>query len=497
MSGELLIGIDIGTSSCKTVIFDRCGAVLAQAREPYDLIRRGDEVEQDPQDYIRAATSGVKRVLEMVPGAADRVVGIGLTGQVPTDIFLDKDGMPLMPGISWQDTRARLQAQKIAEEYPPERMLAEVGSNVSVSSSWSASRLLWVYENRRETARKTRKILMPKDYVGFAFTGKYLSDGWSCKSTVNLSSGKPCGELLNFLGFGADVMPAVEKWSAIRGGLTSEAAHRLGLKQGTPVSNGCSDAPAAMLGSGIFHSPGIAFDSAGTSEIVGVSAPCDAFAEGLMTIPSSVTGSLAVIYGPTQCGSSSLVWLNRNITGQTDCEAAFSKAAEAPWGSGGLMFIPYLAGERSPICDADIRGSFVNLGIEHDSRFMTRAVLEGVGFSVRHCLSIACSAAGIKCRSLRVTGGGSGSDLWLKIKSGICGVPVEIPRCRNACALGAAMTVAVGAGLYSSLAEASENMVLIEDSVEAPAEAKELYDKMFEQYLQEVGFSRVRTKFSK
>lgn len=493
MSEPLLIGIDIGTSSCKTVLFDIRGNSLAESREEYGLYRNGVEVEQDPADYVRAVFGGIKSVLASVDGAADRVAGIGLTGQVPTDIFVDRNGQPLMRGISWQDTRATAQAELIASRYTKEQMLAEVGSNVPISPSWSASRLLWVSQNRKEIAGKTYRTLMPKDYIGYVLTGKYMSDGWSCKSTVNLLTGKPCDGLLGFLGYTSGVMPEIGKWSDLRGGLSATAARELGLKQGIPVSNGCSDAPAAMLGSGIFTSPGIAFDSAGTSEIIGMSSATDASADGLMTIPSSVTGSLAVLYGPTQSGSGSLVWLN-SVLGRNDYGAAMLEAAKAPCGSGELMFVPYLQGERSPLWNTEVRGSFVNLSINHDRACMTRAVLEGVGFSVRHCLSIAEKASGIKCTELRITGGAGNSELWLKIKSGICGAPVRTLGCKNACALGAAMTAAVGTGIYTDFSQASEKMVSLEKTIKAPPEWVDTYNASFAGYLREVGFSLQRTE---
>ncbi len=491
---HLLLGIDIGTGSCKAVLFTAQGHPMAVARSEYLLYRSSNGVvEQAPQDYLDATVACIRSLCRQIPELPEQLLGIGLTGQVPTDIFLDADGKPLMHGISWQDSRAEAEASIIAEHYTAEEMEQAVGSNVPISSAWSASRLLWVKRNRPDIAEKCKMILMPKDYVGFFLTGRYHSDGWSCKSTVHLQSGRPCRELLEFLGFSEAHMPSIRPWGSLRGGLTAEAAATTGLKAGTPVAVGCSDGPAAMLGCGILSSPYIAFDSCGTSEIVGFSTELDLSCRGLMTIPSCVTGSHAITYAPTQSGSSSILWLaEKLLAGQMTPEELFARAASAPSGSNGLLFLPYLAGERGPIWESRVRGSFTQIDSRHGCAEFARAVMEGVALSVRHCLAAGESARnGRPLTALRLTGGGSRNPLWRQIKADVCCTPVELLECDEACALGAAITAAVAVGLYPDCAVASERMVRVKERIMPSDDAKQ-YDAVFERYLREAEYSLCR-----
>ncbi len=494
-SDELLLGIDIGTGSCKTVLFDLSGTPVASASEKYPLYsHKNGYVEQNPKDYWNAVVSCVHTILAEHPEVKQRIAAIGLTGQVPTDIFLDRYGQPLMNGISWQDTRAVIQAKELQSRYTAEEMQKAVGSNVPISASWSASRLLWVTQNLPDIARKCTTILMPKDYIGYKMTGEYMSDGWSCKSTVNILTNTPCAELLEYLGFSPSHMPEIASWSALRGKLSASAADELGLPAGIPVANGCSDAPATMLGCGVFSSSDIGFNSCGTSEIVGVSTVNSNSCRELMTIPSSVTGSLSIVYGPTQSGSSSLLWYTGQLLGLDTPDKAFTDASTVPCGADGLLFIPYLAGERAPLWEANVRGSFVNISNTHTSHHFARAILEGVGFSVRHCLQTAKGVTGTYAKSLRLTGGGSRTALWRQIKADICKLPVEIMKCDEACALGAAMTAAVAVGFFPTLEEASCRMVKVTDRIMPSSEASDTYDRLFSQYLFEVKASLDRLK---
>ena len=491
MNNELIIGIDIGTSSCKAVLFDCHGNAVAWAKESYPLFVLGNGyVEQNAEDYWTATVSCVRRLVSADSSYRDRIKAIGLTGQVPTDIFLDENGSPLIRGISWQDTRAVKQAEMLRERYTAEEMYKILGSNVPISPSWSASRLLWVTQNLGDVAKRCKKIVLPKDYVGFKMTGGYMSDGWSCKSTVNLHNNTPCSSLLEYLGFSDSHMPEVASWSTLRGTLTKSAAETLGLSAKTVVSNGCSDAPATMLGCGVLSAPGIGFNSCGTSEIVGMSIDSNAMCRELMTIPSTVTGACSIIYGPTQSGGNSLLWYANNILNTNDVDALLANAEKSPTGCGGLMFIPYISGERCPLWEPDVRGSFVSISASHTSSDFARAIMEGVGFSVRHCLEFATKAnQNIKPSVIRVTGGGSRSALWRQIKADITGVPIETLKCDEACALGAAMTAAVGTSLFSSYPEASSSMLSVSSQTLPNPDAHTLYSQLFTNYLQESTYS--------
>ncbi len=483
MKQRYLIGIDIGTSSCKTVLFDKSGNIICQASDKYPLYRNGIQVEQAPDDYYAALKNCIFQMNKECPEKMADVAGIGLTGQVPTDIFLDENGVPLCNAISWQDTRATKEAARIESHFGKARMKELVGSDVPISASWSASRYLWFSEHMPSEKQRCHKILMPKDYIGFKLTDTYMSDAWSCKSTANIFEGKPSEEVLAFTGFSSDNMPQIQTWSHIRGGLSKAAADELGLKEGIPISNGCSDAPATMLGSGVFLKSGTAFDSAGTSEIIGISADSIYEAEGMMTIPSHVTGALSIVYGPTQSGSSTLLWLMNNIIHTEDWSKTVEMAETVAAGSDGLLFLPYLSGERAPIWNTDIRGMFAGLSSSHTSAHMVRAVMEGVAFCVRHCIDRSSLERQEEVHSIRITGGGSRSELWAQIKADACNVKVETLECPEACALGAAMTVAVGIGMYDSFVAASENMVRVGKTYAPNKITADIYSKAYEKFI--------------
>ena len=484
MKREYLLGIDIGTSSVKTVLFDSVGNSVAVASEQYGLKRNGAHVEQNPQDYYWAIQKSISALRETRSAEMDAIVGIGLTGQTPTDIFLDREGQPLMAGISWQDTRAVDEARRIREKFGVEKMREMVANNVPITASWSASRYLWFTKHCPELAKRCTKVSFPKDYVGFRMTGTHLSDAWNMRSTVNLQTGRGNEELLSFLGISSEQLPLIGQVQTLRGGLTEVAAKELGLKSGIPVSVGCGDALATMLGSGVLLSPGVAFDSAGTSEIIGMSIQSgDYGTEELMTVPKSVTNTLPIVYGPTQSGSGSLVWLLRNILRKEDMDDALAEASTVPAGSDGMLFLPYLAGERAPLWLPHVRGGFSGMSAAHTSAHLIRATLEGVGYSVNHCLDLISKKCNVAPKVIRVSGGGSRIPLWLQIKADITGTPIETLECDNACALGAAMTVAVGIGMFSDFAEVSKAMVRLQNRLEPNMEQHETYKRGFLQYL--------------
>ena len=491
---DLLLGIDLGTSSCKIVAFTRTGEIVKMARKSYPVFRpRPGFVEQRAEDYWEAVCAILTEWnLESGSILAD-ICSIGVTGQTSTEIFLDQEGKVLYPAITWQDIRAAEEAEIIRSEFSEFDLLGILGSNVPVSASWSASRMLWLSRHEPEIAKRVAKLLQPKDYVNFRLTGSYFADPWISKSLAHLRTGEVNPNYLRFLGFSTEVVAARHLPFEKCGVVSPEAASSTGLKAGTSVVCGCSDAPATMMGSGAFERPGIAFNCTGTSEIVGLSCGKMCTAEGLMTIPDHLTGSVTIVYGPTQSGSSSLLWLNEKITGQSYQEAV--KGAESsPPGANGLLFLPYLNGERAPIWDPAAKGAFLGLTAEHDRDDLSRSVMEGVGFSLRHILSNACSVSDNHPDVLRISGGGVRDRIWCQIRADITQIPVELLACNEASALGAAMMAGIGAGYWSDTYEASRSLVSVTERLEPDREYKSLYDVMFTQYLKAYEYQRLMRK---
>lgn len=480
MADTLLLGIDIGTSSCKLTVITEKGEIAAMAKSDYEVFMYdGNRYEQNAEDYWLGSLSALKKIEEENSGILSKIKAIGVIGQTSTEIFVDKNGKPLRPAIIWKDTRATAEAEMIKKDFGEQKLEGLLGAKVPISANWAASRLLWISRNEPAIAQNTYKILQPKDYINFKLTGKYFSDKWINKSVVNTFTGEVPQEYINYLGFSPDVIPSVFAPFEVCGGVTAEIAELTGLSVDTPVVAGWSDGPATMLGSGAFEKEGIAFNCTGTSEIIGMSVKETKYVDGLMTIPAHLTGSVAIIYGPTQSGSSSLLWYNKNIRGGEDFVSLTNSAAEEKSGCDGLVFLPYLAGERAPVWDTEARGIFANINSQHNSGSLVRAIMEGVAFSVRHCIETAQNATGIVPDSIRLSGGGSKTALWNQIRADVCKRKVQMCKCEETSALGAVILAGVGIGLWENLCEASKSIVKTAKSYEPDTQTFDVYDKNF------------------
>jgi xylulokinase len=485
MSGQYLLGGDIGTSSAKLTLFDTEGNIIAKAKRSYPVNRPEEGyAEQNPEDYWLAVKECIREILAAVPGAAERIIGYAAAGQTSTEVMLGKDGKPVYPAITWQDTRASEQADKIAKRFTLEERHSMLGFKTSATNGTGA-RFLWLRENRPEIAERIWKVMQPKDYVNYKLTGETASDAWSYRSLVNINTFKPACPLLDFIGMPEDVLCGIMRSYDVCGRVSAAGAEETGLRAGTLVACGFSDSIGTVLSSGVLVDTGLAYNCTGTSEIVGVSLRDIVHAPGLVTMPGYIVGSHSVIYGTTQSGSSSLTWLYNNILHETDFDGGIMRAAEVPAGAGGVVFLPYLNGERAPIWDSRARGAFIGLSAAHDSRHLTRAVLEGVSMSVRHCLEIAANAAGELPRELRLMGGGSRSSVWNQIRADVCQIPVTVTQGDEGCTPGAAMLVGYAAGIWKSLAEASAGLVRTSGWYEPDVSKKPVYDAAFEAYRNE------------
>lgn len=480
---NLLLGIDIGTSSCKLALISEKGSVVDVAKSDYELFSyEENRFEQNAEDYWLGTLAALRKIEENTPGVLAKVKAIGVIGQTSTEIFVDKSGVPLRPAIIWKDTRAVKEAEMIKRDFGEEKLLKLLGIEVPITPNWAASRLLWVSRNEPLVAKNTYKILQPKDYVNFKLTGKYFSDKWINKSVVNSHTGEVPEEYINYLGFTPEVIPKTYAPFEVAGTVSAEVAALTGLCEGTPVVAGWSDGPATMLGSGAFLKEGIAFNCTGTSEIIGISTKKAKYVKGLMTLPEHITGSVAIIYGPTQSGSSSLLWYLSKIRERNEFSEAVELAESVEAGAGGLVFLPYLAGERAPIWDTEARGVFANINANHKNASFVRAIMEGVSFSVRHCLETAEAALGITAEDIVISGGGSKIPLWNQIRADANKKRVVLTDSAESSALGAVILAAVGIGIFENLEKASAALVKTGKVYEPNPETYAAYDQNYKCY---------------
>ncbi|NPV53042.1 MAG: hypothetical protein HPY71_05915 [Firmicutes bacterium] len=492
MGQACLLGIDVGTSSCKVTLYGIHGNLIAQASGDYPVSRPSPlEAEQDPADWWEAARRAIAGVLNS-PGV-DRaaIKGIGLSGQTPTQVLVDRQGNPVRPAIIWQDARAAGEARWLREEVGRERLQWFLGMDLPIEPTWTPARLLWLSRNEPGSLERTYKILQPKDYIGFKLTGEFFSDSWSSKGLVHLITGRPVHEYLELVGVDAGHAPRCFRPFEVAGYTTPGAAEETSLPPGIPVVSGWSDALCGMLALKAFSGPARGFNLSGTSEIAGVSSR-DTVSDplGLVPVPRELTGEVAITYGPTQCGSDSLKWFIEAFgppvtatTFDTFDELVREGTASSNWGSRGpIIFLPYLRGERAPIWDPLAKGVFLGVTREHGRADFIRAVLEGVAFSVRHVLTTAEESSGVTATSVALAGGGARNGEWSQVRADVLGRPVEVLEVVESGTLGAAILASVGAGIYESVRQATEGMVKIASVYEPSTGGRGEYDELFEVY---------------
>jgi xylulokinase len=485
MADPQLIGLDVGTTSCKAGLFDARGNLIALASAPHGVRRWGDgRVEQDAEWYWDGAVRCLRELLA-APGADRRhLVGMSACGQAPTMILLDGAGAPVRPAILWQDTRAAAEAAALAEDPGRDVLAAWLGVPWPVDASLPLARLLWLRRHEPESVAQARLVLLPKDFVQLRLTGAVATDTWSGKGLVHQGTRQPIGALRALTGLDLGAVPPALASDEVMGRVSAAGAAATGLPEGLPVAAGWTDAMAAMLGSGGLDRAGLAADVSGTSEVVGLTLGARPAAAGpLLTAPVVDSGRWQ-LYGPTQSSGGSLGWaLQAFASPALETEAALVEAATAPPGAGGVLFLPYLEGERAPLWDPRARGAFVGLGSAHSRAHLLRAVLEGVACSVRHILHTAEALAGAPAAELRVAGGGSRLALWNQIKADAVGRPVRACVTSENGVLGAAMLAAVGAGVYGDVTAAGEAMVQLLDPLAPDPETAATYDRLYERYV--------------
>jgi xylulokinase len=371
LANQLVLGIDVGTSSVKALFLEPYGSFVARDEAKLPIHRDGKEVEQNPLDYLNAVKELAKRNSELLK----KVVAIGLSGQTPTVVCVDAEGNPTLPALIWQDNRAEEEARLLAQHFG--NPLHVIGTSLPWSASACPAKMMWISKHRKEEQRKTRWVLQPKDFVGMHLTGRAISDPWSSKGLCNVKTREAIDELLEFVGWSSQVSPELADGYESRGEVTKESAEQFGIPAGIPVSVGWSDAMTGMLALGVMTEPR-SFIITGTSAIVGVSsrhAPDDG--GNLYVIPQTCA-PLAVTYGPTQMSGGSISWMSKilNVTEDELVEMGNSDTSESV-----PIYLPYINGERAPLWNSEIRGRFIGMDIAHEQSSFARSVMEGISWA--------------------------------------------------------------------------------------------------------------------
>lgn len=479
---ELLLAHDLGTTGNKASLFTAEGTLLASAFHPYGTrYERPGWAEQDPADWWEAVALSTRRLLLEAGRAPEDVAAVGFSGQMMACLPVDAGGDPLTDAIIWADQRAQREAEWLRERIGAEEVYRITGHRAS--PSYTAAKLLWQREHQPELFATTHRILQPKDFVAYRLTGIMATDYSDASGTnlFDLNQRRWSERIMERLELPMELLPPALPSSTIIGGVTREAAEATGLAYDTPVVIGGGDGACATVGAGVVL-PSDAYNYIGSSSWISIVST-----EPLYD-PEQRTFTFAHLdpryffpTGTMQCAGGSYDWLDRLLrgdAGQPLYHELDALAASAPVGAQGLLFLPYLIGERSPHWNPNARACFVGLSMAHGRAEIARAVLEGVALNLRTILG-AFRQQGARIDALRVIGGGAKSPLWRQILADVLEVPLLRPRlAAEATALGAAIAAGVGVGLLPDYGAAADWVSVQQGEaprLDAVAEYDELY----------------------
>jgi xylulokinase len=474
---SVLVGLDVGTSGARAVAVDGEGNVVAEASAEYPLYSpHPGWTEQHPEDWWKSAKEALGKV---TVGVDDEVVGLGLTGQMHGSVFLDPSDEVIRPALLWNDQRTGEQCEEITVAVGEERLI-ELAGNPALTG-FQAPKILWLRDEERENFSRVASVLLPKDYVRLRLTGEHATDASDAAGTLLLDVSRRdwSEEILDALEVPRAWMPQVYEGPEESGRLRMDVAGELGLPPGVPIAAGGGDNAAAAVGTGIVHE-GLLSSSVGTSGVL--FAHTDSFSPDpsgrLHAFCHAVPGAYHLM-GVTLSAGGSLAWW-RETTGRGYDELV-AAASDVQPGSEGLLFLPYLTGERTPHLDPKARGAFFGLTSRHTLGHMTRAVMEGVVFSLRDSMEI-MRELGVPVEEVRATGGGARSPLWRRLQADVYGVPIKRTVADEGPAYGAALLAGVAAGTYGSAEEATSVVRLREEVGEFDPERVGAYEEAYEAY---------------
>ena len=459
----LFLGLDIGTSGAKAIVCDGDGHIVAMALAEYPISSPQPLwSEQNPSDWWQGAQQAIRDVVSAVD--ASQIMGIGLTGQMHGSVFLDANNQVIRPALLWNDQRTAAECAEINQRVGAQRLI-EIAGNPALTG-FQAPKILWVRNHEPANFARIAHILLPKDYIRLLLSDVYATDAADTAGTllIDLTSRDYSDEILAALEIKREWLPTVYEGPSITSHLTADVATALGLTAGIPIIAGGGDNAAAAIGTGIIKS-GVVNSSIGTSGVV--FAHSDNIAldpQGrLHTFCHSVPGAWHMMAVTLSAGGA-FGWLRNTLrqTGASDLsyDDLTAAAANVPAGAEGLIFLPYLSGERTPHLDPLARGAFVGLTTRHGIGHMARAVMEGVTFSLRDGIEI-MRELGVPTTDVRATGGGGKSPLWRQMQADIYNAPVSTLAAEEGPAYGAALLAGVGTGHFADVNDAVTRCVRV------------------------------------
>jgi xylulokinase len=474
----LFLGMDIGTGGTRALLIDGGGRIVASAASEHAPFRQPEPgwAEQDPEDWWRAAQDAIRATLALAgANASAKIAGIGLTGQMHGAVLLDKDGQVLRPSLIWCDQRTGPQCEWLHQELGREHLI-ELVANPALPN-FTLTKLLWVKEHQPEIWSRVAHVLCPKDYVRFRLTGTYAMDVQEASGTLLLDVAHRCwsSEVARAAGVSEDWLPELFESPDVCAAIAPEAAQATGLVAGTPVVAGAGDQGAGAVGMGILE-PGSVSVTIGTSGVVFAATAKPSLDKGgrLHTFCHAVPGRWHVM-GVTQAAGLSMRWLRDTILPGGSYDTLTAEAAGVAAGSDGLLWTPYLLGERTPHLDSHARAAFVGLTAAHTRGHLARAVMEGVAYSLRDSFTL-LAEMGVPVKGVRLGGGGARSAVWRSIQAGVYGHTCDVLVAEEGGAFGAALLAGVGGGGWPDVDAACACAIAVAEQI-VPEEAVERYTR--------------------
>ena len=483
-----LLGIDIGTSGTRAVVIAADGKILGSATHEHApfLAPQLGWAEQDPLDWWQAATDAIGEAMRRAAVAGKDIACIGLAGQMHGAVLLDDKNQVLRPALIWCDQRTQAQCDWLTNTIGSKRII-ELTCNPPLTN-FTLTKLLWVHDREPEIWQRFRRVLLPKDYVRFCLTGEHAMDVADASGTLMLDVAhrRWSEAMIHEAGLSPSCLPNLFESQEICARVSAEGAAATGLRAGTPVVAGAGDQAAGAVGMGIVRA-GTVSATIGTSGVVFAATDRPAMdAQGRLHTFCHALPNLWHVMGVTQAAGLSLRWF-RNLVGPSIPGTSISyedltrEAAAVPAGAGGILWAPYLMGERTPHLDPKARGALIGFTASHNRGHIVRAILEGVAFSLKDTFSLFDDVR-VPVNSIRIGGGGARSLLWRQIQADVYEREVEILEAEEGAAYGAALLAGVGAKLWGSVEEACEAALNVASRVQPDPQAAEVMRQQYQLY---------------
>lgn len=476
------MGVDVGTTGTKAALFETNGRLAAVGQAEYETQHvRPTWVEQRPEDWWNAVGASVRQALGAVPHGPERVGAVAVSSQAPSLIPLSISGEPLRPALIWMDRRAEAEATRLAETVGFDSICGTTGNRPD--AFYVAAKLLWYKTHEPELFARTTRFVQINGYINYRLTGAFSMDPVHAAllQLRDYSTNEWSTTLCDVCGVDPRQFPEVTACHQVIGEVTSAATETTGLKLGTPVVTGTVDGSAAALEAGVTR-PGIAAEMTGTSTVLLMPKASGDREPAFINMPHALP-DLDLQLAAMVASGASLRWFFQEF-GLSEAydgdpyDQLTDEASTTTAGSDGVIFLPYMMGERSPLWHTNARGVFFGLSLATPRAAIVRSILEGTAYALRHNTEVA-ARAGVDIQEVRSAGGGARSDLWNQIKADVLGIPISLPEASAGAPFGGAMLAGMGVGLYADPETAIQSMIRIRRQYEPDEERRQVYAERY------------------